>query len=149
MDNNALELQIKTILELDQQEFERQLVGVVSQDEDFLKGLGLPATIPAQPIGQMFASLPWPERLKRVELALEAAWQKNKDRLYEIVCVKFEYCKQKGAGEIRLLCGLASALMGKGIILAAFPKLWPLPLVIVYLYKNGFFDRLCKCDEKK
>ncbi len=149
MDNRELELQIKSILEMDPREFERQLVGVVSQDEDFLKSLSLPATHPAQPIGQIFASLPWNERLKRVELAMEAAWQKNKDRLYEIVCVKFEYCKQKGAGEIRLLCGLASALMGKGIILAAFPKLWPLPLVIVYLYKNGFFDRLCKCDEKK
>jgi hypothetical protein len=149
MDNKALELQIQKILEMSQRDFERELVGAVSRDEDFLKGLRLPATSPGQPVSQLFASLPWPERLKRVEFALGEAWQKNKDRLYELVCVKFEYCAQKAAGELRLLCGLVSVLMGKGIIFAAYPKLWPIPLVIVYLYKNGFFDKLCKCDERK
>ncbi len=147
-DNEQLQTQIRNLLNLDKDDLERELVGAVSRDEDFLASLNLPMTAPSQPVSYAFASLNFSKRLRLVKEALEDGFEKNRERLYQLVCVKLKYCDQKGAGEVRLLAFILSGLIAQGIILAPFPHLWPLPAVIVYLHKNGFFDRLCKCPKK-
>ena len=149
MDNNeSLQTQIRDLLNLSEGDLERELVGAVSRDEDFLTSLNLPMTMPPQPGSQAFASLRFSERIRLVKEALEDGLKKNRERLYELICIKLKYCEQKGAGEVRLLGFILSGLMGHGVIFVAYPKLWLLPAVIVYLHKNGFFDRLCKCPKK-
>jgi hypothetical protein len=147
--DRELEKQIRDLLDLDQEDFDRDLVGVISQDGEFLATLGLPQTFPAQSDSQAFASLNFKERLRRVHSWLNDAYDDSKEELYELVCVKFEYCKQRGAGEIQALGNILGVLIGQGIIFASHPGLWPVPIVIVYLYKNGFFDRLCQCNKTK
>jgi len=143
-----LQTQIRNLLNLDKADLERELVGAVSNDEDFLASLNLAVTLPRQPVSHAFASLNFSERLRLVKEALEDGLKRNRKRLYELICIKLKYCDQKAAGEIRLVGTILSGLIGKGVILVAYPKLWPLPAVIVYLHKNGFFDRLCKCPKK-
>lgn len=150
MDNKRpLETEIRNLLKLDQQDLERELVGAVSLDEDFLASLNLPITAPSQPVNQAFASLHFSERIQRVKAALADGLKKNRNRLYDLICVKFKYCDRKGGDEVKLLGNILGGLMGHGVILVAYPHLWPLPIVIVYLYKNGFFDKLCECPKKK
>ncbi|HEY4980322.1 MAG TPA: hypothetical protein VII25_14225, partial [Candidatus Acidoferrum sp.] len=145
----AREKQISRLLEMDEDGLEKELVRAVSLDEALLASLNLPQTVPPQSAKEAYAAIKFSERIQRVKEALAGGLKKNKEQLYQLVCVKLKYCEQKGAGEIRLIGNILSGLMAKGVILVAYPKLWPIPAVIVYLHKNGFFDRLCKCPKKK
>lgn len=126
--DKALENQIRNLLKLDEESFDRELVGAVSRDEDFLVSLNLPSTVPPQTASHMFASLNSPERLRRVRSGLQHAVNRNRYRLYGLVCIELDYCKKKHAGEVRMRGAILAGLMGKGIILVAYPKLWPIPI---------------------
>jgi hypothetical protein len=145
--NHSLEEQVLQLSKLDNAALEKALVAAVSVDADFLALL--PMTVPPQPASQVFASMDFPEKLDRVKKALQEGFQKNRDRLEKLICDDFDYCNRRAEGEVKLVCGILGVLIGKGIIFVAYPKLWVLPIVIMYLYKNGFFDRLCQCKEKE
>ena len=145
--NLRLEEQVLQLSKLDNAALEKALVAAVSVDDDFLALL--PMTVPPQPASQVFAAMGFPEKLDWAKKALQEGIKKNRDRLYQLICVDFDYCHRRAEGEVKLVCGILGMLIGKGIIFVAYPKLWVLPIVIMYLYKNGFFDRLCECKEKE
>jgi hypothetical protein len=99
MDDKALEAQFSTLLKLDDENLHRELVSLLAHDEEFLKSQALPATEPPGPASQAFAALSWSERIRRAKRAIEDGWNTNKDRLYELICIKFRYCNQKAGGE--------------------------------------------------
>jgi hypothetical protein len=146
--NTQLETEIKRLLKLNPQELEEALVSAIAKEDEVLAEM-LPATEPPQSPKREFASFNLKEKIRRVKKALEQGIEKSRDGLYELVCVKLKYCEKRGKDELRLLASIVTGLMGKGVILVAYPKLWPIPAVVVYLHSNGSFDRLCKCPPAK
>lgn len=147
--NTPIEAEIRRLLKLNEQELEEALVAAVSQEDDLLREMQLPATEPPQSLQQVFASFNPKEQFRRVKEMLENASEKSKDALYEIICVKLNYCRQRDIDEVGTLATISMGLMGQFGVLLVHPALWVLPVVVVYLHRNRFFDKLCKCPAKK
>ena len=147
--NTPLETEIRRLLKLNPQELEEALVSAVAKEDEVLAEMRLPTSQPPQSPRQIFASLSLREQIRRVKKAIDEGFEKSKDGLHELVCVKFKYCEKRGADEVRLLATITTGLMGVAGILLVHPLLMPIPAVVVYFHSNGFFNRLCKCPPKK
>jgi hypothetical protein len=127
---------------------ESQLLGIVGADEAFLESLPLQVTVPPEPLKNVFASLNPKRRLDAIRRGIEDQFDRRRQDLYELVCIKLKYCERRGNSEVGLLCAILSGILGHSALILVFPKAWLIPIVIVYLYRNGYFDRLCKCPKK-
>ncbi len=101
----------------------------------------MPQTVPPAP----FAQYSLDQQVDMTDLAMELAIERDRGRLYDIVCVKLRYCslKKNVGDEIDLLVQLLTALLG-----IVQPWLTPIPIVILYAFKKGKFDRLCNCPHE-
>lgn len=85
-------------------------------------------------------------RLKTLALKkIEKIISDNREKLYELICVKFEYCKLKRSGSLNSDGLNLSLNIIDGLISFAIGLPIPLSMVIYYLVKNRLIDKLCNC----
>lgn len=146
--DREMEDEVRALLALSPAELESQLLGIVGADEAFLESLPLQVTVPPEPVKQVFASLNPKQRLDAIRRGIEDQLDRRREDLRQLVCIKLKYCERRGNSEAGLLCAILSGILGHSALILVFPKAWLIPIVIVYLYRNGYFDRLCNCPKK-
>jgi hypothetical protein len=146
--DREIEDEVRALLALSPSELESQLLGIVGADEAFLESLPLQVTVPPEPLKKVFSSLNPKQRLDAIKRGIEDQLDRRQKELRELVCIKLKYCDRRGSSEVSLICGILSGILGHTVLIVVFPKAWLIPIVIVYLYRNGYFDRLCKCPKK-
>jgi hypothetical protein len=147
--NQNEEDQIQTLLGLSSEQLATQLAGMLAQDQAFLQ-LAMPQTEPPMTPEQFrnyLASLNPKKQIQEMMAALKRVLDKGENALKQRICIDLRYCDRKGHELLKLLRDIAGLLIMAGVIT------WhPVPLAVVltavvYLYKNGYFDKLCKCPK--
>jgi hypothetical protein len=86
------------------------------------------------------------KRLKFLSLKkIDRIISENREKLYQIICVQFEYCEKKKSGKLNS-DGLSLSINIVDGILMFFSGI-PIPLssLIYYLVKNNLLEKLCRC----
>jgi hypothetical protein len=151
MANNVNEEdQITTLLNLSSDQLAAQLVGMVAQDQRFLQ-IALrtePPSMTPEQLEKAFAGLSAKDQLQRVIATFDKMFKEGEDALRQKICNDLNYCDRKGHDLIKLLRDVAALLVMAHVLV------WhPLGLMValtaaVWLYRNGYFDKLCKCPPK-
>jgi hypothetical protein len=147
--DKEIEAEVRRLLALDPAALESELLAVAGADEAFLESLPLQVTVPPEPLKTVFASLNPKQRLDAIRRGIEEQLDKRREDLRQLVCVKLKYCDRRGESELNLVVAILSGILGHSVLILVFPKAWLIPIVIVYLFRNGYFDRLCECPKKK
>lgn len=147
--NQNEEEQIQTLLGLSSEQLATQLAGMLAQDQAFLQ-VAMPQTEPPMTPKQYEDYLAGLNPKKQVQEMIDAfkrVLDKGEKALKQRICIDLKYCKRKGHELLKLLRDIAGLLIMAGVIT------WhPVPLAValtaaVYLYKNGYFDKLCNCPK--
>jgi len=143
----ATRQEFERLLNLNDTELEREVVGAVSGNNQ-LMSLAMPQAIPAMSVDDYVRNASYGELRNSVLEYIKLDFEKTQRDLYELICVKLDYCKakKKRADLIALLEAIVKHYVALAVV-AAHPHCWILAPVAVYLAKK-YLDKLCKCNEK-
>lgn len=148
--NQHEEDQIKALLNLSSDELTAQLVDMVAQDESFLQQV-LPETEPPstpEQLKEVFASFNPKTRAEEAIAGLKRIFDRGGDALKSKICVDLRYCERRGHELLKLLRDIAGLLVMAHVIIWHPVSLLAALTAVVWLYKNGYFDKLCDCPKK-